>query len=592
MSSITEQIKEQIDIVDLVREYLPELKKAGLNWKARCPFHQEKTPSFTVSPEKQMWHCFGCSKGGDAFGFVKEIEGVEFKDALRILADKTGIKLETVDYKEESERGRILNILKIACLWYHKALLTAKSADLAREYVVKRGIKDSTRDSWQIGFAPDAWDGLLKYLTSRGFREAEIAKAGLAAANQRGGYYDRFRNRLLFPLSDVHGSVVGFTGRKLKEDETGGKYINTPETLVYHKGEMLFGLSRAKQSIRSEGQAIVVEGNMDCISSHQAGIENVVASSGTALTAEQVRLLKRYAKIIVLAFDPDLAGQEALMRGIQVAWQEEMEIKIIPLPEGLDPDALIRKDLKEWKTRISKSMDFMDWMFDSCLKKYGVTSASGKKEYAKVLLGWISKIPNQIVSTHYIQKLGRAINVEEKILRELIIKNLNTKSGNKEAKSDSLEDKAKKKQDVIENASLRLFSLALCSSNPKEIFDGFLDVYLPGDSLKSLYKTFNFSYNNDIKIEKDKWFKSLSPELSDVAREVLFLSEEIAEIKTAQEIQDEAKSLARRLKDNYLKNKLSDLRQKIQSLESGKSSPEEIKAFIEEWQKISREIKK
>ena len=383
MSQITDQIKDRLDIVEIIREYVPQMKKTGASWKACCPFHQEKTPSFLVSSEKQIWHCFGCSKGGDIFGFIREVEGVEFTDALRILAKRAGVKLEDMDPKKESKRTRILDILNLACLWYHKALLSAKSADKTREYVIERKISDKTRDNWQLGFAPDTWEAVSTYLKSRGYNDKEIEIAGLSSKNDRGSFYDRFRNRLMFPIKDVHGSVVGFTARKMNNDDVGGKYINSPETEVYHKSNILYGLSDAKKSIRENDLAIIVEGNMDCISSHQAGVENVVASSGTAFSEYQVRLLKRFTKNIALAFDPDNAGQEALARGMEMAWQEEMIIKVIQLPENKDPDDLIKQDLNQWRELIKNACPFIDWVIARATQVNDLSSANGKKQQEK-----------------------------------------------------------------------------------------------------------------------------------------------------------------------------------------------------------------
>ncbi len=590
MSTITDQIKERVAIVDLIREYVPELKKAGTNWKARCPFHQEKTPSFTVSDDKQMWHCFGCSKGGDIFGFLQEIEGIDFAESLRTLAKRAGVKLERQDPKEESERSRLLDILRLASAWYHQALKVAKSGEHARTYVAGRGITDETRDSWQLGFAPDAWDELLKYLTSRGYREQEIARAGLAAPNNRGGHYDRFRNRLLFPLSDVHGNVIGFAGRKLKEEDIGGKYINTPETAVYHKSSMLYGLSRAKQAIRTEGRAVVVEGNMDCLSSHQTGIANVVASSGTALTPEQVRLLKRYTKEVALAFDPDSAGQDALVRGLEVAWREDMVIKVITLPKGEDPDALIRRSPAEWRERIAKAADFMDWLFDAYERRHDLATASGKKEFAKHLLNWIRRIPDAIVQTHYLQRLSRSVRVDEQILRGLVVKRQSEPRRSRPGTPSSGVVLASPERSVLERSSIRLVALAFASGTAGEALKDFSVEWLPTARLVNLYKTLEFFYDTDVQKSRESWLASLPMELAPLGREAALLADELSQGADAEAMGRDMANITRRLRTHYLKEKLAVLREKIQSAES-RGALDELQTHIALWQELSREIR-
>jgi len=582
MSDITDQIKERIDIVELVREYIPALKKAGTSWKACCPFHQEKTPSFVVSEDKQIWHCFGCAKGGDVFGFIREIEGVEFRDSMRLLAKRAGIKLEKQDPKKESERERTLEILRKASTWYHQALKTAKSAESVRQYVSDRKIKDETTDLWQLGFAPDAWEGVSAFLQSKGYRNEEIARAGLSSQNDRGGYYDRFRNRLMFPIKDVHGNIVGFTARKMNDEDVGGKYINTPETSIYHKSNILYGLSFAKQSIRENDLAVIVEGNMDCVSSHQAGVKNVVASSGTALTPEQVKLLKRFTKNIFLAFDPDSAGQEALVRGLQIAWQEEMQIKIISLPEGKDPDDLIKEDVKEWERLIESSQDFMDWIIQKAEKENDLKSATGKKQTAKIILTWIKRLPDPIEQTHYLQILSNKIKVDENILRNVIQKQSpaqKTRYSKPQASTNSPQ-----RENIENRASLRLLAILLLVKNWPEVTIEWL-----GDiNHQNLYKNLKTYYDSHTEIDANLWLEQLNEEQKQFGREIVLISEELNE-PTEQDRIEEVKNLSKRLKDSYFKHELKLVREKIKSAEST-GSIEELQKNLTKWQDINKEL--
>ena len=581
MSQMTDQIRERIDVVELVREYVPSLKKVGTNWKACCPFHQEKTPSFVVSEDKQIWHCFGCGKGGDAFGFIREVEGVEFLDSMRLLAKRAGIILHKQDPKKESERTRALDILRVASNWYHQALKTAKSANNVREYVVDRKITDQTRDMWQLGFAPDAWEGVSVYLQSKGYRNEEIARAGLSSQNDKGGYYDRFRNRLMFPISDVHGTVVGFTARKMNEDDVGGKYINTPETNIYHKSEVLYGLSRAKKAIREQDLAVVVEGNMDCVSSHQAGIKNVVASSGTALTPEQVKLLKRFTKNISLAFDPDSAGQEALVRGLQIAWQEEMSIKIIVLPQARDPDDLIKEDINKWKQIIKSAQDFMDWIIARAEQENDLLTAAGKKQAAKTILTWISRLPDPIEQTHYLQILSNKIDVDETILRDAI------KKHNAPQRTQAPQAQLAKplpKQGITHKIGLRVLGLFLLVKNMPDFSVDWI-----GDAgLRNLYKNINSYYDSHTETDTNAWLEQVEEAEKSYAREVIFIAEEFFQ-STEEERAQELGNLINRLKKLYLKQELKLIREKIQSAEAS-GSVDQLQEYLSEWQDINKEL--
>jgi len=578
MSETTDLIKDKLDIVDVVREYVPGLKKAGANWKAPCPFHNEKTASFMVSQEKGIWHCFGCGKGGDVFGFVKEAEGVEFPDALRILAQKAGVKLEKQNLKQETERQRVLAILKTASLWYNKALISAKSGQVARDYVVERKISDATRDEWKIGFAPDLWEGVSKYLKTRGFTQEEIARAGLISRNQTGSYYERFKNRLMFPITDVHGSVVGFTARKLNKDDFGGKYINTPETLVYHKGSVLFGLSLAKQFIKSEDLAVVVEGNMDCVSSHQAGVKNVVASSGTALTEDQVRLLKRFTKNICLAFDPDFAGQEALARGMEIAWKEDMTIKIIKLPQGMDPDDLIKKDSNEWRKAISGATDFMDWVIKRCEEKFDLSSASGKKDCAKITLSWISRLPDMIIQTHYLQVLSRKINVEESVLRSAILKSKPDAKPYSKA-SNTKEEKIKDSQNIEDKIIKRILVLMVLDKTKELIRE---DFFVKAEYLE-LYNSLDKLYDGDVEYFSDN--------AQILAREILLSSCEEGQKSNKESRFSEIKILVKRLEDYFFKKQFDRLKFELKSCEE-KGDDEQTSRIMTELKDLSKKYAK
>lgn len=414
-----EEIKAKLDIADIVGEYVP-LKPAGPDrLKARCPFHSEKTPSFMVSRERQIYHCFGCGEGGDLISFVQKMEGLEFPDALRLLAKKANIELPSYDPKLNSERTGILEALNLAASFYHEVLLHASTSEPARRYLAHdRKLTDETLEQFTIGYAPEAWDSLMLALRKRGVSDAHLVASGLVVRREKGtGVYDRFRNRIMFPIHDPHGSVIGFGGRALSADDP-AKYINTPQTLVYNKSAVLYGLDLAKAEVRKQKVAVVVEGYMDCIASHQAGVTNVVASSGTALTEGQVLLLKRYAPTAALAFDMDPAGETAAKRGIAVAWKEGLDVKVISLPLGKDPDECIRKDPAAWTTAIANAQPILDFYFSRTLDTRDRTKVQDKKEAAKILLPILMLVADSIEQTHYLQKLAQWLNVDEHILRQ------------------------------------------------------------------------------------------------------------------------------------------------------------------------------
>jgi DNA primase len=385
MANPVEEIKERLSIIDVIQEYVP-LKKLGNSYKARCPFHNEKTPSFTASEEKQFFHCFGCGKGGDIFTFVQEIEGVEFVEALRMLAKKANIELTPINKQEQNERTRLLDCVDEAASFY-QSTFNSPAGERARTYIAGRGLDAETIATFQVGYSPDAWDGVLQHLKKKGFTEKEMERAGLILRSPKtGGYYDRFRNRVMFPIYNTHGNVIGFGGRTLESDAKEAKYINSPQTELYNKSAVIYGLHAAKKFIQKMDAAVIVEGYMDVITAHQAKFRNVVAASGTALTPDQIRLLKRVTQNVILSFDADTAGLSAAWRGMQIAIQEGMNIKVLVLPSGKDPDELIRKDPHAFRDAAVAAKPFMDYAFDVVLKPLDLSNVQHKKKAAKEFL--------------------------------------------------------------------------------------------------------------------------------------------------------------------------------------------------------------
>ncbi|MDO8265172.1 MAG: DNA primase, partial [Candidatus Parcubacteria bacterium] len=399
-SSPIEEIKNRIDVVELIQQYL-KLQKAGINYRGVCPFHSEKKPSFFVSPARQIWHCFGCQAGGDIFKFIMMIEGTEFKDALRLLAQKAGVELKKEDPKIISERHRLYDICELATRFFEKQLESA-TGQTVKKYLLDRGITEESIKKWRLGYAPETWQGLSDFLVGQGYKREEEVKAGLTVAKGGSDFFDRFRSRIMFPVFDLNSQVIGFGGRIFGSDEfiakaeqtgNGAKYVNTPATMLYDKSNVLYGLDKAKLDIRKKDACLLVEGYMDAIMVSQAGFQNVVAASGTALTLNQLKTLKRYSSNLLSAFDMDIAGNSATDRGIDLAQAYGFNVRVITMPVGLDPADVIQKDEKEWKSLAENSKSIIEYYFENALSKYDPKTPEGKKDISKIILPKISIVP-------------------------------------------------------------------------------------------------------------------------------------------------------------------------------------------------------
>jgi DNA primase len=432
-----DEIKQRLDIVEMVSSYVPDLKKSGRNFKAVCPFHAEKTPSFFVFPERQSWHCFGaCGTGGDMFAFVMRKEGVDFKEALNILAERAGVPIVQRKPDEgKSEADRLKEVNEAAAEYYHNLLFHSTGGQRTQEYLIRRGVSEKTMRQFLIGYSQDSWDSLRQELMKRGYHENELAAAGLLVEKEKEGTYDRFRNRLMFPIRDMAGRVVGFGARAL--DDSLPKYLNSPQTLVFDKSSSLYGIDFARPAIRKENLAVVVEGYMDVIVAHQHGFTNVVASLGTALTEKHVGIVKKLTNRLTLALDADAAGEMATLRGIEVAshtfdqkvvllptsaglikYEEQLdaEISVMVLPEGKDPDDVIKESPQEWERLLTQAAPVVDYTFDLVISNLDITKARDKSQAVDQLLPLIAEIKDRVRQAHYLQKLARMVAVDEQKL--------------------------------------------------------------------------------------------------------------------------------------------------------------------------------
>ena len=434
MSAIDE-IKQKIDIVDFINQYVP-LKKAGRIFKAPCPFNNEKTQSFIVNPDRGTWHCFGaCSTGGDVFSFLMKKENLDFGEALRRLAQRAGVELVREGPGEDDNRKRLRELLAAAAAHYHYLLKNHPAAQHAREYIAKRFLTPETIATFQLGYALNEWDALKSFLIGKGYSIHDIEAAGLAIQGERGSHYDRFRGRLMFPIRNRNGEVIGFGARTLTGDEP--KYLNSPQTTLFDKSATLYGLDLAKDAIRAQNLAVIVEGYMDVIGAHQGGFKNVVASLGTALTQKQLELLKRLTKRYALALDPDAAGEEATKRGLAVAREAldrktvpvpmgagmiafedrlEAELLVISLPEGKDPDELIHADPAQWQSLTAHPEPLVDFYFRALTTDLDLKSPRDKSRAVKRLAPIICEVGDTVQRAHYIQKLARLVQVSDQTI--------------------------------------------------------------------------------------------------------------------------------------------------------------------------------
>ncbi len=420
-----DDVRSQSDIVRIVSDYVA-LKKRGANWIACCPFHSEKTPSFNVHPGKGIYKCFGCSAGGNVFDFVMRVEGLSFPDAVRLVAEKSGIPIprdvapQPGAEKAERWRKRLFELNDWACEYFEQQFGATPEGHRALEYLEGRGVTADTRERFRLGYAQNTWDALSTHLATRGATREEIAESGLVTVKEGGsGYYDRFRGRVIFPILDAQGRAVAFGGRTMGDDRA--KYLNSPETAVYTKGNHLYGLFHAREAIRKSGFSILVEGYLDAIVPSQAGIENVVASLGTALTESQARLLRRYMSRpqVIVNYDPDTAGQAATTRSFETLLAQGFKINVLTLPGGLDPDEFVREQGADaYRSLLRSTMPYLDYVVDQAMGRHDLSRPSGKADALNEVLPFIAQIENQLERVEYGRRVASRMHVDEDILRK------------------------------------------------------------------------------------------------------------------------------------------------------------------------------
>ncbi|HEY0221148.1 MAG TPA: DNA primase [Candidatus Paceibacterota bacterium] len=563
MSSSVDQIKSKIDIVSLVGSYV-KLDKAGTNFKGRCPFHNEKTPSFFVSPDRGSYYCFGCQAKGDIFTFVQEFEGLDFVGSLKVLAEKAGVKLEEFERGDKSQKDKLFTILETATLFFERNL---QDNTEAKDYLKNRGILNETISTWRVGYAKAEWRDLYEYLLTKNISAAEMLSVGLIKRKEgtKDSYYDTFRGRVMFPIADSSGRVVGFSGRILIADDKSPKYLNSPETELFNKSEILFGLDKAKKDIRLKDYSILVEGQMDLLMMHQVGITNTVASSGTALTTEHLIKLRRLSNRIIMAYDGDSAGFAASDRSSRIALSLGMELKVAQMLEGKDPADLAIFDPEILKNCLRESKHIIDFYTDNLLSK-DLSPLKLGKEIRENVLTYIAELPSSIDKSHFIKSISKKAFIKEEALWE-DLKLVATGSGT----SPPLEENPKLSSVRVESIERKVLGILWWQKGNK-IKDLGVDV-------KELERKIEEILGERKKELEDKLKKE----------EELLLFETESYYNNKDNLKIETEELLLGLEEEYLKKDYGLARLSLQKAEQTKNSVEVLK-FLEECQRISQKI--
>lgn len=592
--SDVDEVKSRLNIVDIIGARTT-LKKAGRHFKALCPFHNEKTPSFIVSPERQSWHCFGCGKGGSVIDFVMEYEHVDFLEALETLAEKAGVKLErrSSDTPEAKLKTRLYEVNHLASEFYHYLLTKHTLGEKARDYLKDRGISDKSIKTFSLGYSANSWDGLLKFLLKKGYEKKLLEQAGLIISSARGGY-DRFRGRIMFTLKDHRKNVVGFSGRLLDPLAKEAKYINTSETPVYNKSALLYGLDVTKEAIQKQQEAIVMEGEFDVISSFQAGIGNAIAIKGSALTEGHINLIRRFTERLLFALDSDVAGDSASRRGIELADRAGLDMKVVVLPTGKDPDEAARHHPGLLKKALKQAIPIYDYFIQSAQTRFDVSTAFGKKKISEELLPVIAKIENAIVQNHYVKKLATVVDSDPSIIADSM-KKLERKEFGMSSRAETLTPTQRDAPDGPSQRSrdekIEVYLLALLlQGKTKELYEEFKELITVSDiafpTVKKIITSLDGYLPSQPKFFIKDFAQTLPQELHETLDEAFLwdLSDTLADDKRF--YRDWCQTL-KSFRRNILRKKLHDL-----SLAQRKTENEDTDTLQRKMREITSELKK
>ncbi|MFA5770700.1 MAG: DNA primase [Patescibacteria group bacterium] len=586
MENQIEEIKRKIDIVEFIGNFIT-LKKAGRNFKAVCPFHQEKSPSFVISPERGIWHCFGaCGEGGDVIKFLMKWENITFIESLKELAKKTGVtlKLNKISFEDKiwQKKERYIGMNQLASEFFHYILNRTDFGKKASEYLKTRLLNQSIIDKFELGYSPSSWDSLKLFLKKKKYEEEEMMENGLLVKSERGSYYDRFRGRLMFPLKDSRNNVLGFSGRILEGSEKEAKYVNTPETPIYHKRECLFGINLALEEIKKQKNVYIVEGELDMITPYQHGYSNFVAVKGTALTYEQLKLLKRYTDKITLMMDADVAGIESIKRGIDEAEKFDFEIRVVVIDFAKDPDEALKKDPDKFKKLITKPVPIYDFLIEAAQKRYPEESAFAKKKIGEEVIPMIEKISNPIVRTFYVKKLAGILEVSENtvenLVRQLKIKKRQL-SINKIKYSKPVEDS----RELTINKYV--MSIVFQSEDPNTIYHNVFEVLKPEYFLHPSYEKICHLFFEEIekngKVDINHFGKKLPDELRPIFDEIFLFASTDHNL-----LNESLDRLINEIKKYYFKREIK----KILSEEETEEKKKQLKKISENLKEVEKKL--
>lgn len=566
MNTAVDEIKDRLSIEDVVGQYV-QLKKVGRSLKGLCPFHSEKTPSFIVSPEKQIAYCFGCNKGGDVFSFVQEVEGVDFTDALKILGERAGINLDSYKIEQTTPKGQkdeFYDLHEKTTLFYEKQLHQTPKGKKVLEYLQKRGLTEEMIKLFRIGFSPDSFDETYTMLLKRGFTKKTLVSAGIAQTKETtiDKIYDRFRGRLMFPIFDNLGRVVGFGGRALSQGQE-PKYLNSPETAIYHKSKLLYGFSHAKETIRETKEVIIVEGYMDVIVPYQSGTKNIVASSGTALTSQQLRLLKPYVDKIYLGFDMDLAGQEAAKRAYEISQEFDFDVHVLELPEGKDPDEYIKSggDLSEV---VKTAPSYGDYLYKKVFSAYGTDTLAAKKKIVMEFMPFFKKIQSRIEKDEYVRKLAADLDLSEVQIYDEI-KNLKLPEQHPARVHSSIDESSKSSKNYSVEQLILGFLMEFTRVT-KSFIEKLKEEYF-SEELKPIYKAIADQYNSVGQDSGDLKF-DLPPELKEKSALLsLYVTEKYGEM-SEEDTEKEMATLISSITKSHLEVRAREIQKEIKQAET------------------------
>ncbi|HMA60848.1 MAG TPA: DNA primase [Halanaerobiales bacterium] len=562
--NFSEKVKDRLDIVEVVSEYV-NLKKTGKNYQGLCPFHQEKTPSFTVNPDNQFYYCFGCGKGGDIFNFIMEIENVTFYESLKLLAKKANLQMpDSRGYSKEynQKREKLFEIHQLAAKFYNYLLLNKQIGNEAFKYLSERGYTEKDLERYYIGYAPDSWHSLYNFLSKRDFADQILKESGLIG-HKNNNYYDKFRDRIMFPIFNSQGEVIAFGGRRLDdEDKSSPKYYNSPETLIFHKSKNLYGINWAKKGFRNKNSAVIMEGYTDVITAHKYGINNAVASLGTALTLDQAKILKRYVDTVYIAFDPDFAGEQATLKGLDILKEADLNVRVIELPEESDPDDFIKdKGVDDFENLMESSYNLIEFKIRRIINEEEKYNINQRINRSKKVLKVLSEINDPIERDVYLNKTADILNIDKEAMQEAL-NSFNQKNRQENEDKNRIKEKDSKKE--LEDLNHQDLLLKTLIDNPERIKQA--ENELEPEYFQGIYrKAFNLILEKGFDILKT----NIEQEVDNQKLADYFM---ILTVKERQEVSEEKfNALLELMKDEYKKRAKNELFHKLQNVQLEKS---------------------